>query len=223
MQIQWDGDVDDVLRNAVIRFINEHAQEGLLPNGGAGLSVRKAWLPFYPRLAFVELTDQPTAPPAGEGENKEPPPPRRLYALLDPDMDEVTPLDMTNGPVYGLNNKGHLRIRDDKEAIAYTAFFFSCVAGPYGLMPVVENLSTEETADMDDEMKAILERLSKTHIPPTAQREGASWRVFAALLFQKAVFQTEIVIDTAGVVRVDKHELALSTDETPPEEAQKQN
>jgi hypothetical protein len=228
MQINWDSNIDDALKKAIIRFIDERSgHESLLPGRGAGLEIRKAWLPFYPRLGFVELTDHPGAPPSAEtvpslanpnpaesGQPSESDPrnsgSRRLYALLDPDADEVTILDLTNQPVYRLNAAGHLRLATEQEAVGYIAFFFSCVAGPYGLMPVIENLETPDDVAPDSDTQEALNELKGTHIPPKAGREGDNWRVWVALLFQGAVFKAEIVIEQSGLVRVDKHELALA-------------
>ncbi|MGE3770241.1 MAG: hypothetical protein AB7G06_04745 [Bdellovibrionales bacterium] len=160
--------------------------------------LRRAALTFYPAMTFYEVTDQAHNPP------------RQLYALIDEAKEEVTVLDMTNQPVYKLNNEGYLKL-SDATVIPYVAFFFSCVAGPYGLMPVIEKLDLPQGQEPDDETATALEGV-KDVIPPTVMgEEEGGYRVGAALLFQGAVFKTEIVVNDAGVIRVDKHELALAS------------
>lgn len=205
VQIDWaalDAAKPDeqALAAALVRFVRTRGGTGLPAD--ELLSVRKAWLSFYPRLGFVEITD-----------NSDPKLPRQLYALLDPDKDEATVLDMTNRPVYAVN-KEHLRITSNDEAVRYVAFFFSCVAGPYGLMPVIEKLDLPPGVEEDKETTEALDKLRKgpnAAIPPSSKREGKSWRVYAALLFQGAVFKAEVVIDADGGIRVDKHEIALGS------------
>lgn len=162
--------------------------------------LRRAALAFYPALSFYEVTDQAHNPP------------RQLYALIDDAKNEVTVLDMTNQPVYALNNAGYLTL-NEQTIVPYVAFFFSCVAGPYGLMPVIERLDLPQGQSPDDETGKALESV-KDVIPPSVMgSEEGGFRVAAALLFQGAVFKTEIVADGKGVIRVDKHELALASGE----------
>jgi len=169
----------------------------VMPSTG-DFRLRRAALAFYPTLTFYEVTDQAQEPP------------RQLYALIDEAKEELTVLDMTNQPVYKLNNDGYLTL-NEQTVIPYVAFFFSCVAGPYGLMPVIEKLDMPQGQEADSETAEALEGV-KDVIPPSimAPEEGG-FRVGAALLFQGAVFKTEIVVNDAGVIRVDKHELALAS------------
>lgn len=160
--------------------------------------LRRAALTFYPSLTFYEVTDQAHNPP------------RQLYALIDETKEEVTVLDMTNQPVYKLNNEGYLTL-NETTAIPYVAFFFSCVAGPYGLMPVIEKLDLPQGQEPDSETAEALEGVKDVIPPRVLGEEEGGFRVGAALLFQGAVFRTEIVISDAGVIRVDKHELALAS------------
>ena len=177
-----------------------------LPAGG-DLRLRKAPLTFYPELNFFEVTDQGHEPP------------RQLYALVDEAKDEITVLDMTNGPVYGLNHQGYLRLTRDT-VIPYVAFFFSCVAGPYGLMPVIERLELPAGQSADDETAEAMENVRDVvpprvlaEEPPVEGETEHGWRIAAALLFSGAVFKTEIVVEAGGVIRVDKHEMALASDD----------
>lgn len=197
MQIEWKP-VDDDLKKAIVRFVDERSGADA-EFSKMKLSVQKAWLSFYPQLGFVQLTDE-TEPEAK----------KQLYALLDPDADEVTVLDMTNEPVYALNNSGQLRLRDEEDVRRYVSFFFSCVAGPFGLMPVIEKIDLPPEETLDPETRAALADIREI-TPPRAEKEGTDWRVRAALLFQGSVFKTEIVVDPAGVVRVDKYDLALAS------------
>lgn len=162
--------------------------------------LRRAPLPFYSALTFYEVTDQAHNPP------------RQLYALIDEAKNEVTVLDMTNGPVYAINNNGYLTLNKDT-VIPYVAFFFSCVAGPYGLMPVIERLDLPTGQSPDGETADALESVKDVIPPRVLNEEEGGYRVAAALLFQGAVFKTEIVADGKGVIRVDKHELALASGE----------
>lgn len=162
--------------------------------------LRRAPLPFYPSLTFYEVTDQAHNPP------------RQLYALIDETKNEVTVLDMTNQPVYTLNNNGYLSLTAET-IIPYVAFFFSCVAGPYGLMPVIERLDLPQGQAPDDETSTALDGVKDVIPPHVMGEEEGGFRVAAALLFQGAVFKTEIVADAKGVIRVDKHELALASGE----------
>ncbi len=179
-----------------------------LPADG-DLRLRRAPLTFYPDLTFYEVTDQGHEPP------------RQLYALIDELKGEATVLDMTNGPVYALNNAGYLRL-NEQTAIPYAAFFFSCVAGPYGLMPLIERLELPQGQEADEETATAMESVRDVVPPVVMGREAAAdeaenkdegFRVAAALLFQGAVFKTELVIDAAGAIRVDKHELALASED----------
>lgn len=179
-----------------------------LPSTG-DLRLRRAPLPFYPDLNFFEVTDQGHEPP------------RQLYALVDEAKGEVTVLDMTNGPVYGLNQQGYLRLTRET-VIPYVAFFFSCVAGPYGLMPVIERLELPAGQSSDAETDEAMESVRDVVPPRVLSREPAAagaesdeegWRIAAALLFTGAVFKTEIVIEANGVIRVDKHEMALASED----------
>lgn len=172
------------------------------------LRLRRAPLTFYPDLTFFEVTDQGHEPP------------RQLYALVDEEKRAVTVLDMTNQPVYDLNNQGYLLL-NEQTAIPYSAFFFSCVAGPYGLMPVIERLELPQGQGGDTETEEALESVRDVVPPRVLGREAAAedaenqeqgFRVAAALLFQGAVFKTELVIDANGAIRVDKHELALASE-----------
>lgn len=198
MQISWQP-ADAELSEVVIDFVEAHSGvDNPLPSKDS-LTVRKAYLRFYRRLAFVELTDKAQTPP------------RQLYALLDPDIDGVTIIDMTNAPIYELNRDGYLRLRNTEDAIAYLAFFFSCVAGPYGLMPMIESLAAPESEDQNPEAAEALASLDDV-VPPQATLESdESWRVRCALLFQGAVFRCEVLISSEGTVKVDKHELALAS------------
>lgn len=169
----------------------------VLPANG-DFRLRRAPLPFYPKLTFYEVTDQAHEPP------------RQLYALIDEERNEATVLDMTNQPVYKLNNDKYLTLTRET-VIPYVAFFFSCVAGPYGLMPVIEKLDMPQGQEPDDQTKEALEGVRGIIPPQVMGEEEGGYRVGAALLFQGAVFKTEIVVDAAGVIRVDKHELALAS------------
>ena len=169
----------------------------VMPTNG-DFRLRRAALAFYPNLTFYEVTDQAHNPP------------RQLYALINTEKEEVTVLDMTNQPVYKLNNEGNL-VLNEQTAIPYTAFFFSCVAGPYGLMPVIEKLDLPQGQEPDPETAEALEGVKDVIPPRVMGEEEGGYRVGAALLFQGAVFRTEIVINDAGVIRVDKHELALAS------------
>lgn len=179
-----------------------------LPADG-DLRLRRAPLTFYPDLTFYEVTDQGHEPP------------RQLYALIDELKGEATVLDMSNGPVYALNNAGYLRLNENT-AIPYAAFFFSCVAGPYGLMPLIERLELPQGQEADEETATAMESVRDVVPPVVMGREAPAedaelkedgWRLAAALLFQGAVFKTELVIDANGAIRVDKHELALASED----------
>lgn len=169
----------------------------IMPANG-DFRLRRADLPFYQAMTFYEVTDQAHNPP------------RQLYALVDNAKQEATVLDMTNAPVYALNNNGYLTLTADT-VIPYVAFFFSCVAGPYGLMPVIEKLDLPQGQSPDDETAEALESVKDVIPPRVLGEEEGGYRVAAALLFQGAVFKTEIVADAKGVIRVDKHELALAS------------
>lgn len=206
LAISWDSldqPEDQSLAKALLRFVRTRGGASAGLPADERLSVRKTWLPFYPDLGFVEITD-----------GSDPKRKRQLYALLDPEKDEATIINLTNGPVYAVNQAGRLQLKSDKDAVRYVVFFFSCVAGPYGLMPVVETLATPEAdTAVDEETAAVLAKLCEGPnrvIPPRAVKDGSNWRVFAALLFQGSVFSVEVVIDPKGFVKVDKHELALA-------------
>lgn len=170
----------------------------VLPAGG-DLRLRRAHLPFYPTLTFYEVTDQAHQPP------------RQLYVLLDMQKNTATILDMTNEPVYKLNFEGYLQL-SEATLVPYAAFFFSCVAGPYGLMPMIERLELPPGQTPDDETQKQIDALREV-VPPKllAKEENGDMRLAAALLFQGAVFKTEVLVTHDGIVTVEKHELALSS------------
>lgn len=209
MQIDWKP-LSRAEMAKGLSLLQELLGDTLPANGD--LRLRRAPLSFYPDLSFFEVTDQSHEPP------------RQLYALVDEDKRDVTVLDMTNQPVYGLNNQGYLRL-NEHTVIPYAAFFFSCVAGPYGLMPVIERLelppgaaggegADAETAEALESVRDVVPPriLGREDAPEEAESPEQGWRLAAALLFQGAVFKTELVLDANGVIRVDKHELALASD-----------
>lgn len=216
MQIPWrDSDPEEA--EALTHFLRVGLGDSMPPDDT--LSVRCAVLRYYPQLAFVEITDHGHSPP------------RQLYAFIDPDKvnirESVTVLDMTNAPVYALSKLGKLRLESADDAIGYVSFFFSCVAGPYGLMPVIETLTAQQ-ADVDDETRAALDRLEEDCIPPRVISQPSpaaeEWLLRVALLFQGAVFRAEVAIATSddkrGLVEVRKHEVALAAPEDDDSEAE---
>lgn len=215
MQIQW-REPNKAIRAAAASCLDELLPPDTMP-AHDNFDYRVAELAFYPDLVFIECTDlgdqnvKSTSP--SDVEAIAPASLRRLYVLVDPEADRATALDMTNTPVYRIN-RDYLRL-NESNAIAYVAFFFSCVAGPYGLMPVIERLDAPEGADEEaDEALGALEG----YIPPSLRppEEDGPLKVQAGLLFQGAVFKAVIEVTQEGHIKVTEHELALASG--PPED-----
>lgn len=157
---------------------------GALPEDGS-FAAREAALAFYPDLTFLELTG-----PEG-----------KAYILFDRNSqgeDSWFWLDMTNAPIYAANAR-YLRL-NERNVVGYVGFFFSAVAGPYGLMPIIE---TAEGIDAEDEQaRTLLEELAPVLPPRLVVEDASHLTVAAAMLFQGAIFSAKLKVSRLGFVEV---------------------
>lgn len=205
IQIAWN-DVEDDDRDTLIDFLKANGYP--LEHRRDEYKLRQAERSFYPALIFLEVQDLRSGSSA--------------YLFIDPEKDNEDAwfsLDLTNHPIYSAN-KEYLLLNENT-VLSYAAFFFSAVAGPYGLMPMIERLAPfTEAGAPEEDMSAELEKLQSI-VPPRVLGEYEDrFEIGAALLFEGAVFKTLMVIQRDGVVSIRDHELAFSNSDADPAASQ---
>jgi hypothetical protein len=230
IHIAWDNKLKDGEEDAIRNCLATLLPTGTLPQH-QHILYRVAELAFYPKLVLVEVNDlgpdggaRPPvwlASPNDLSPNEDQPPSRQLYVLIDPEADEVKVLDMTNAPIYELNKRGYLDFNASNSPLEsvkqYVAFFFSCVAGPYGVMPVVEkfDLPPGSEKELDEKTMSELREMRTRYVAPggpSVEYDPAGYyRAFAVLLFQgTAPFKTTVEVDLEGIVQIKEYALGLT-------------
>jgi len=141
--------------------------------------VQVAALPFYEEYKLYALTDMTL------------PPPNVRYLLYKP--GDVVIMNWTNEPIYGVNEKGPIKL-DRKTLVAYAKFFFHFVRGQLGRFVIVEKpeevvwgekATDKEKADVNGRLQSVTYKgIGRDNL----------FTLTATVVFKNALFKTDIKV-----------------------------
>jgi len=152
-------------------------------------------VPFYPGCRFLDIADHTMNPPM------------RRFVIYKP--GDVTVLDWTNVPIYGLNKKLPISLSDDNVA-DYVRFFFTYVRGRHGRFIIMENVDDINWKEEPPPAarKAIGKMLGPVQIKDKKDG-GKVYHLEARVLFKDSLFKTDIFVSQDGHVALSDEELLV--------------
>lgn len=160
-----------------------------LPPNIEDAKIAKAVLPFYDDYAFYQVNFKDKSTDA--------------YFLLLWKPGDAVPIDMTNEPIYRVNEIAPIKVEDDT-VIPYARFFFHFVRGQLGHFVIIEKPEQVPwVSTATEEQKSALNALL---MPVTNHGLGEDnfYTLTATVLFRDALFRSDIRIAPFPMTRVNE-------------------
>ena len=177
----------------VIEAFNPHLDGEGFVDGRA--IVMAAELPFYPGYSVYDLSDSSQVPPF------------RKYVIANAALDDIVPLDWTNAPIYALNDRVPIAIKE-YHCADYIRFFFDFVSDRQGAFRVIE--STQDIPWTEDPplqarraVEDVLCVLQKIDDAPDG------YLFMGCFLHKQSLFRTQIHVQHNGIISLMGQELLV--------------
>ena len=149
-------------------------------------------VPFYPGYRLLDIADYGSVPAV------------RRFVLWS--KDAFTILDFTNKPIYELNKTLPIKLSADNVA-DYVRFFFTYVRGRHGRFIIVEGV--DDIQWKEDPPPSARKAVGKMLYAVRLESEDDSYHLKACMIFKDSLFQSDVKIDSDGMVTLSNEELLV--------------